>query len=160
MMELDNAVNASFAKIKVIGVGGAGNNAVNRMIESQLRNVDFIAINTEDVYKRQPYKKLEKFKTVGILAAIGLLACVWVPGLGTEANGATRWLNIAGISIQPAELAKFALVLYIAGFVAKDRKRIRSFKNGVLAILLVGGVIAGMVLSLIHIYIQSTAISP
>lgn len=94
---------------------------------------------------RIPYKKLEKFKTVGILAAIGLLACVWVPGLGTEANGATRWLNIAGISIQPAELAKFALVLYIAGFVAKDRKRIRSFKNGVLPILLVGGVIAGMV---------------
>ena len=47
MMELDNAVNASFAKIKVIGVGGAGNNAVNRMIESQLRNVDFIAINTD-----------------------------------------------------------------------------------------------------------------
>ena len=47
MMELDNAVNASFAKIKVIGVGGAGNNAVNRMIESQLKNVDFIAINTD-----------------------------------------------------------------------------------------------------------------
>ena len=44
MLELDNAVNASFAKIKVIGVGGAGNNAVNRMIERQLRNVDFIAI--------------------------------------------------------------------------------------------------------------------
>ena len=35
------------ATIKVIGVGGAGNNAVNRMIESGIKNVDFIAINTD-----------------------------------------------------------------------------------------------------------------
>lgn len=36
-----------FAQIKVIGVGGAGNNAVNRMIEAGLRGVDFIAVNTD-----------------------------------------------------------------------------------------------------------------
>ena len=35
------------AKIKVIGVGGGGNNAVDRMIEAQLRGVDFIAMNTD-----------------------------------------------------------------------------------------------------------------
>ena len=35
------------AKIKVIGVGGAGNNAVNRMIESGLKWVDFIVANTD-----------------------------------------------------------------------------------------------------------------
>ena len=35
-------------KIKVIGVGGAGNNAVNRMIDEEIRNVQFIAINTEE----------------------------------------------------------------------------------------------------------------
>lgn len=36
-----------FAQIKVIGVGGAGNNAVNRMIQSDLRGVDFVAMNTD-----------------------------------------------------------------------------------------------------------------
>ena len=36
-----------FAQIKVIGVGGGGNNAVNRMIESQLKGVQFIAVNTD-----------------------------------------------------------------------------------------------------------------
>ena len=36
----------NLVKIKVIGVGGAGNNAVNRMIEEGIRNVQFIAINT------------------------------------------------------------------------------------------------------------------
>ena len=35
------------ATIKVIGVGGAGNNAVNRMIEAGIKGVDFIAVNTD-----------------------------------------------------------------------------------------------------------------
>ena len=35
------------ARIKVIGVGGAGNNAVNRMIEAGIKNVEFIAVNTD-----------------------------------------------------------------------------------------------------------------
>ena len=39
--------NNNFASIKVIGVGGAGTNAVNRMIESGLQGVDFIAVNTD-----------------------------------------------------------------------------------------------------------------
>jgi len=39
---------AEFAKIKVIGVGGGGNNAVNRMVESGLQNVEFLAVNTEN----------------------------------------------------------------------------------------------------------------
>ena len=39
---------AEFANIKVIGVGGGGNNAVNRMIESGLQGVQFVSVNTED----------------------------------------------------------------------------------------------------------------
>ena len=39
--------NTSFAQIKVIGVGGAGCNAINRMVQYGLRGVDFIAINTD-----------------------------------------------------------------------------------------------------------------
>ena len=46
MLEFDVDV-ANFAQIKVIGVGGGGNNAVNRMINAGLRGVEFIAINTD-----------------------------------------------------------------------------------------------------------------
>ncbi len=46
VIELDNDLN-QFAKIKVIGVGGGGNNAVNRMISSGLQGVEFIAVNTD-----------------------------------------------------------------------------------------------------------------
>ena len=43
-MEKDN----NFAAIKVVGVGGAGTNAVNRMVDANLQGVDFIAINTDN----------------------------------------------------------------------------------------------------------------
>lgn len=46
MLEFDVDIE-QFAQIKVIGVGGGGNNAVNRMIESQLKGVQFIAVNTD-----------------------------------------------------------------------------------------------------------------
>ena len=42
---MDNFSNA--AKLKVVGVGGAGGNAINDMIESNITTVDFIAINTD-----------------------------------------------------------------------------------------------------------------
>jgi len=43
----DNTMLDGTATIKVIGVGGAGNNAVNRMIDAGIRGVDFIAVNTD-----------------------------------------------------------------------------------------------------------------
>ncbi len=46
MLEFDVGMD-QFAQIKVIGVGGGGNNAVNRMIEAQLKGIEFIAINTD-----------------------------------------------------------------------------------------------------------------
>ena len=45
---IDQENNDDLVKIKVIGVGGAGNNAVNRMIDEEIQNVQFIAMNTEE----------------------------------------------------------------------------------------------------------------
>ncbi len=47
MLEFQIEDQLSFASIKVIGCGGAGNNAINRMVESGLKGVDFIAVNTD-----------------------------------------------------------------------------------------------------------------
>lgn len=47
MLEFDDYEIAQFAKIKVVGVGGGGNNAVNRMIRSNLKGVEFIGVNTD-----------------------------------------------------------------------------------------------------------------
>ena len=56
----------TFAKIKVVGVGGSGNSAVNRMIASKIRGVEFIAINTDiqALHYSQAPVKLHIGKTV------------------------------------------------------------------------------------------------
>src|SRR5258708_39262019 len=46
MAELDRTIDGG-ARIKVVGVGGGGSNAVNRMIRSKLRGVEFVAVNTD-----------------------------------------------------------------------------------------------------------------
>ena len=47
MIEFQNEEQSTFASIKVVGCGGGGNNAVNRMMDAGLRGVDFIAVNTD-----------------------------------------------------------------------------------------------------------------
>ena len=44
---MENNINTSFAKIKVVGVGGGGNNAVNRMIDAGVTSAEFVAVNTD-----------------------------------------------------------------------------------------------------------------
>ena len=44
---LDFDLDSQLAAIKVVGVGGAGNNAVNRMVDYGLKGVEFIAVNTD-----------------------------------------------------------------------------------------------------------------
>lgn len=81
MMEFDVDME-QFAKIKVIGVGGGGNNAVNRMIEGNLSGVDFVAINTDKQalqtsdaeYKIQIGEKLTKGLGAGADPKIGTKA--------------------------------------------------------------------------------------
>ena len=47
MIEFQNEEQESFASIKVVGCGGGGNNAVNRMVDAGLRGVEFISVNTD-----------------------------------------------------------------------------------------------------------------
>jgi cell division protein FtsW len=74
-----------------------------------------------------------------------LLVLVLIPPFGQEINGTRRWLRWGPISFQPAELAKFALVLYLAAFLEKKREAVQSFWRGLLPPFLVSGALAGLV---------------
>ena len=73
----DLAMTDQLAKIKVIGVGGGGGNAINRMIDAGVRGVDFIAINTDAQVLNA--SKAEKKIQLGTLGAGGR------PEIGKEA---------------------------------------------------------------------------
>lgn len=64
---------------------------------------------------------LDRFRWVIMGISIALLLLVFVPGVGVESYGAKRWLNLGFTTIQPSEIAKFALVIFIAGYI-KDKK--------------------------------------
>ncbi len=90
------------------------------------------------------FRKLERFKLIGILVSIALLLAVLV--VGQETNGAKRWIVIGGQSIQPSEIAKFGMMLYMCSFMAKKHLVMPSFTKGMLPMLLVIGVICGLVM--------------
>ncbi|MBF0281290.1 MAG: putative lipid II flippase FtsW [Zetaproteobacteria bacterium] len=57
--------------------------------------------------------------------------------IGHETNGATRWYSIMGFSFQPVELFKPALILYMAFFISSNPEKLRTFKHGILPMLVV-----------------------
>ncbi len=88
------------------------------------------------------YHVWKRFAFIGYIASAVLIIMVLSP-LGIEKNGARRWLNL-GISLQPAEVAKLAIILFMAVFICKMGKMIKTLK-GFLTVLAVPIPIAGMI---------------
>ena len=67
----------------------------------------------------------EKLGILTALIAIGLLALVYIPGMGLEANGAIRWVDIGPLpTIQVIDPARFLLIIYIAGYCFRQQKQV------------------------------------
>lgn len=75
-----------------------------------------------------------------------LLVLVLVPSIGVAAKGGRRWLHVGPVLVQPAELAKLVLLVYVAAYLAKREETITRFWSGLLPPLLVFGVVGGLVL--------------
>lgn len=77
-------------------------------------------------------------KAIGIIAVI-LLILVLTP-LGIEANGAKRWLGVGALSLQPAEIAKFATIIITAKLIEKKYDDIKSLTKGIIPLLIIPGI--------------------
>ena len=91
---------------------------------------------------RLDYRRLERLVVPLLIVSIALLVLVLLPPFGQAINGTRRWFRIGPLSFQPVELAKFALVLYLASFLTRRGEAIRSFWQGLFPILLVAGTMA------------------
>ena len=76
-----------------------------------------------------PYERLKKIGIPALVVSLVLLALVFIPGVGRSNYGATRWIGIGSITIQPSELAKLGFVLFAAGYFAKDPARMRTLRG-------------------------------
>ncbi|MDG2011708.1 MAG: putative lipid II flippase FtsW [Candidatus Binatia bacterium] len=91
-----------------------------------------------DVFRKLAYPSL--------ILVLLLLAVVLIPEIGQVRNGARRWIAVGSMAFQPSELAKVAMVLYLAHSLARKEKRMGSFSYGVAPHLIVAAFPAGLLL--------------
>lgn len=83
------------------------------------------------------YRKWAKFSKIAYIASIGLLLAVLIPGLKYDANGATRWIKVPGLStFQPSELVKIAMIIFFAKYLTDNKGEIHTFFKGFICPLL------------------------
>ena len=61
-----------------------------------------------------------------LLGSFVLLIALFIPGVGTEVNGSLRWIRIGPINVQPSEVSKLALVIYISGYCVRRLSEINT----------------------------------
>jgi len=76
----------------------------------------------------------------GLGLSLILLVLVIIPGVGVYLNGSRRWLNIAGMSFQPSELAKIASVLFLAAALDERKRQLDKLVTGIVPLLVVPGI--------------------
>jgi cell division protein FtsW (lipid II flippase) len=74
------------------------------------------------MFLRRDYRRLEGYKYLFGLTAIGLLALPALPGIGQTINGARLWVHAGPLQFQPGELAKIALIVFLAGYLREKRE--------------------------------------
>jgi cell division protein FtsW len=75
---------------------------------------------------------IKRFIMPLVISTIVLCMALFIPGLGTTKNGATRWIDLGPITIQPSELVKIILPLYLAYIFDKKKDKLDNFRLGVL----------------------------
>ncbi len=92
------------------------------------------------------YHMWQKYLPLMILGTLILLILVKIPGLGTSAGGATRWIGVGGFTIQPAEIAKLVIIFYVASWVDRKRHQLNDFYFGLLPSLVIISLFALLIL--------------
>lgn len=96
-----------------------------------------------------PIDKIRSLAPLLLLATVVLLVMVFIPGLGVQAGGAQRWVDLGFTSIQPSEILKLTFTLYLASWLssrleknerARDGKK-RGFSSTFWAFLIVVGIV-------------------
>ncbi len=95
---------------------------------------------------RVDYTKLKRIAPAFVGVTALLLALTLIPHVGLQTGGARRWLGAAWLSFQPSEVAKLAIVLFLAAKLASIGEDVRSLVRGVFPALVVAAILAVLIL--------------
>ena len=88
-----------------------------------------IGILTMVIFLITPTEFLYKFDWIFMLISILLLLALFIPEVGTSVNGSIRWIRLGSINIQPSEICKFSLMLYISGYCFRRLSEINTLRS-------------------------------
>ena len=92
------------------------------------------------------YRKLKKKDIPIILIGISLLMLTLLFVFGTRINHSVRWYSVGGFfSFQPSEFAKLSLIIYFAYYLSSRGKKLENFKEGLLPLMIVLGLVVGLI---------------
>lgn len=104
--------------------------------------IAMIAVGFFD-YRKLFAAKWARWVVYGI--PVVMLALVFVPGVGVSNYGATRWIGVGPVTVQPSEFAKYGYVVFCSAYIAENPARIKSF-IGLLPILGSGLIICALII--------------
>lgn len=106
----------------------------------------FIGLSAMFFIMRSNYQKLRKYDLWFLGISLALLAAVLIPGVGKEILGSRRWIGVGSMSIQPSELVKLAVVLFLASRLSQYSYKIDDFRQGLAPYLGLMGLIALLIM--------------
>jgi cell division protein FtsW len=84
-----------------------------------------------------PYRIQQRLTMPGVFCTLAALVLVLSSSFGKEVGGARRWLQLGALTIQPSEMAKYVLILYVARTLGQSQDRMASFTHGYLPNVLI-----------------------
>jgi len=97
-------------------------------------------------FLKMPILYLQTLSRVLLIVAIALLVLTLIPGLGKEVNGSMRWIQLGTKSFQAAELVKFFIITYLAGYLVHHRESVQTELAGFLKPVFILAVISILLL--------------
>lgn len=98
------------------------------------------------VMSRFPYERLSNLMRPILFISAGLMVAVLLPGLGANVNGSSRWIVLGPLRLQPAELAKLAVILYAADTLTRRVGQIRDWKAAMRPVAIVFVIFAALLM--------------
>lgn len=83
------------------------------------------------------YRHWKRLAVPALLLCLVLLVLVLIPGIGGKAGGASRWIKLPGFNLQPSEMAKLALIMYMAYSLDKKQDKVKSLGSGFIPYMIV-----------------------
>ena len=105
-----------------------------------------IAITGMLIMMKTDYHHLQRYSMVILIVALAGLAVVLIPEIGAKINGSRRWIRAGIFGYQPSEFAKLAMIIFMSGYIAKNREKMATFAKGFVVPIILIGVVSLLIL--------------